>query len=245
MPDAVATQLQGQILDGQLEAGLDLPGERALAESLGVSRPTVREALRQLQQRGLVEIRQGGATTVRDFRRTAGLDLLPQLLRRTGRLNVALVADIMRARSAIGPQVARAAAEEVAEEVAGKGPGGADAVLQAAAVVRSADGAVAQQRAALSFWDAVVDLTGSMVYRLLFNGLRRAYEPTIDALAGVMAVEVGEAERYRSLAQAIAAADPDGAAAAAEVLLAAGRAAVQSVIDQLAETPRTADRSTP
>lgn len=38
---------------------------------------------------------------------------------------------------------------------------------------------------ALDLWDAVVDASGNVVYRLLFNALRRAYEPVMDVLAVV------------------------------------------------------------
>ena len=45
-----------------------LPSERRLAEVLGVSRPAVREALQRMAQTRLLDVRHGGATTVRDFR---------------------------------------------------------------------------------------------------------------------------------------------------------------------------------
>lgn len=253
VPEAVAAQLEQQILHGHLAVGTDLPGERALAEALGVSRPTVREALRRLQQQGLVDIRQGGATTVRDFRRTAGLDLLPRLLREGGRVDLDLVADVMQARTAIGPHVARAAADNAADDPAGAAAVSAAAEQVAAAVRQDATAAspdpdaaapphpngtaapdadpVAAQRAALACWDAIVDLTGSMVYRLLYNGLRRAYEPALEALAPVLAVEVGDGSRHLALARAIAAADPDAAEHAAAHLLDAGRRAVVAAID--------------
>ena len=53
-----------------------------------MSRPAVREALKRLSAVGLVEVRQGDSTTVRDFRRHAGLDLLPRLLLRAGELDL-------------------------------------------------------------------------------------------------------------------------------------------------------------
>ena len=52
--------------------GEALPSERRLAEVLGVSRPAVREALQRMTQTRLLEVRHGGATTVRDFRSTPG-----------------------------------------------------------------------------------------------------------------------------------------------------------------------------
>lgn len=52
--DDVVRQLHSRISDGGIEAGARLPSERALAEALGVGRPAVREALRELKARGLV-----------------------------------------------------------------------------------------------------------------------------------------------------------------------------------------------
>jgi DNA-binding FadR family transcriptional regulator len=55
----VAAQLEAEVLSGGLEPGTKLPSERELALRLGVSRPLVREALRSLVERGLVEISPG------------------------------------------------------------------------------------------------------------------------------------------------------------------------------------------
>ena len=62
----LAQGLQGLILAGALPGGAALPGERELAASLGVSRVTVRQALRVLQERGLLHRRQGSGTFVRE-----------------------------------------------------------------------------------------------------------------------------------------------------------------------------------
>ncbi|HEY8467261.1 MAG TPA: FadR/GntR family transcriptional regulator [Solirubrobacterales bacterium] len=56
--------IKGMILDGRLRPGDQLPSERALSEALGVSRPTVREAIRSLQAMNIVETRQGSGTFV-------------------------------------------------------------------------------------------------------------------------------------------------------------------------------------
>ena len=92
-------------------------------------------------------------------------------------------------------------------------------VAAAAAVAAAADDLVAAQRAALTFWDHVVDAADSIVFRLMFTMLRAAYEPALAALAPVMSAEVGNAEAYRALAAAVADGDPDEAAALARALL--------------------------
>lgn len=212
VPDEVFDQVVGEMLDGEFGAGESLPSERKLAEVLGVSRPAVREALQRLAQSRLVEVRQGGATTVRDFQRHAGLDLLPRLLLRGGQLQPAVARSILEARLAVGPGVAALASE--------RGDGALETRLVATvdALEASTDD-VERQRHALTYWDQVVDAADSLVFRLMFNNLRAAYEPALEVLAPAMAEEVGQVRSYRVLTAAIAASDPDTARAAADRLL--------------------------
>ncbi len=64
----VVQQLQSLISSGRLEPGDQLPSERALADQLAVSRTSVREALRILEARGMVEARPGHGLFVRGRR---------------------------------------------------------------------------------------------------------------------------------------------------------------------------------
>ncbi|EXG82775.1 FadR/GntR family transcriptional regulator [Cryptosporangium arvum] len=57
--DDVVDRVRGAILAGSIPAGERLPSERELAEQFGVSRATLREALRALEALGLIEIRVG------------------------------------------------------------------------------------------------------------------------------------------------------------------------------------------
>src|SRR6201990_476191 len=98
VPEDVFEQIIAEVLSGEMQPGQPLPSEPRLAEVLGVSRPAVREALKRLSAAGLVEVRQGDATTVRDFRRHSGLDLLPRLLIRAGELELSVVRRILEAR---------------------------------------------------------------------------------------------------------------------------------------------------
>lgn len=212
VPDEVFDQVVGEMLDGEFGAGESLPSERKLAEVLGVSRPAVREALQRLAQSRLVEVRQGGATTVRDFQRHAGLDLLPRLLLRGGQLQPAVARSILEARLAVGPGVAALASERGDDALETR------LVATVDALEASTDD-VERQRHALTYWDQVVDAADSLVFRLMFNNLRAAYEPALEVLAPAMAQEVGQVRSYRVLTAAIAASDPDTARAAADRLL--------------------------
>src|SRR5689334_4289736 len=200
VPDEVYDQLLGEMLGGDLAAGEPLPSERRLAEVLGVSRPAVREALQRLASAGYVDVRQGGSTTVRDFRRLGGLDLLPRLLVTGGRLDLAVARSILEARLHVGPKIAElAAARSGAAVVAGLRE-------DTRALAAETDG-VRRQRHALSYWDRVVAGADSITFRLMFNSMRAAYEPVLDALAVVMSAEVDRVEAYDALTDAIEAGD--------------------------------------
>ncbi len=62
--ERVAGQIEKRILDGELRSGDRLPTERDLAEQFHVSRTAVREAMKILAQKGLVDMRPGRGTIV-------------------------------------------------------------------------------------------------------------------------------------------------------------------------------------
>jgi GntR family transcriptional repressor for pyruvate dehydrogenase complex len=76
LPDQVFDQIASEIINGRYNVDDNLPAERKLVETFGVNRHVVREALKRLEQLGLIRISQGGGTKVLDFRRHAGLDVL-------------------------------------------------------------------------------------------------------------------------------------------------------------------------
>ncbi|GAB2647917.1 GntR family transcriptional regulator [Prescottella soli] len=212
IPDDVFDQLLDRVIGGVVEPGETLLSERRMAEALGVSRPAVREALNRIAAMGLVDVRQGGATVVNDLRRRGGLDLLPRLLVRGGEIDPAVAHSILEARLWNGPKVAELAAQRAPESTA-------DTLDDAVDALAATDDPVVRQRIALDFWDLIVDSADSITFRLMFNTLRTAYEPMLDALAVVMAAEVNEIDRYRSVVAAIRRRDPEGAFAAAHNLL--------------------------
>jgi GntR family transcriptional repressor for pyruvate dehydrogenase complex len=67
LSEEIVAQIQARISDGQLKPGDRIPSERELASALGVSRPSVREAIMMLDAMGLLEARQGGGTYVRSL----------------------------------------------------------------------------------------------------------------------------------------------------------------------------------
>jgi len=230
VPDAVFDQIIDDVVSGEFAPGEALPSERRLAEVLGVSRPAVREALQRMAQAGLVEVRQGDATTVRDYRRHASLDLLPRLLLPRGELDPRVARSILEARLHIGPKVAALAAERSGTSIG-------TPLRDCVDALESDTDPVARQRYALTFWDHIVDGADSIAFRLMFNSLRAAYEPALAALATVMSAEVDRIDNYRTLADAIVVGDPEAARRAAEDLLAPATGALHAVIRQLEEMP--------
>ena len=80
LSDVITEQLESMILDGTLLAGQKLPPERELALEFDVSRPSLREAIGNLQARGLVERKQGGGTFVNRNLNSAMTDPLMDLV---------------------------------------------------------------------------------------------------------------------------------------------------------------------
>lgn len=80
----VVEQIQEAILEGRIKAGDKLPSERELKETFNISRGTLREALRVLEQKGLIEIRLGvhGGAIVKQASTEPMLESLALMLRR-------------------------------------------------------------------------------------------------------------------------------------------------------------------
>lgn len=82
--DRVVQAIEDHIVGGRLQVGTRLPPEREFSEHLGVSRPVVREAVRILTTRGLLETRHGIGTTVRAISRAEVVKPLTLFIRSRG-----------------------------------------------------------------------------------------------------------------------------------------------------------------
>ncbi len=110
--EEVVEQIQRLILDGRLKPGDKLPAERELAEAFGVSRTSVRDAIRVLELTGLVEPRQGEGTVVRDLTPDSLINPLASLLLR----NSTLLAELLEVRRMLEPPIAARAATHASVE---------------------------------------------------------------------------------------------------------------------------------
>src|SRR3954463_9620079 len=114
--EEIVSQLRGLILRGDYAPGDKLPPERRLAEELGVNRASLREAIKSLEQMGLVKTRQGDGTRVLDFMRTAGVELVSHLIPVDGAPNLEMLGDVLEFRRFFGREVARQAALRATDE---------------------------------------------------------------------------------------------------------------------------------
>src|SRR4051812_13605806 len=101
LAEQATEHLREQIVSGQWPVGARLPGETALAASLGVGRSTVREAVRALSGAGLVRSRQGAGVFV--ISNEPDEDFGTRLRRAT-------VTDVYEVRAMVEVQAARLAA---------------------------------------------------------------------------------------------------------------------------------------
>lgn len=102
--EQVVQRLREHVTDSGLDVGDRLPAERELAERLGVSRASVRQAIVVLEVQGMVEVRHGGGTYLR--KRTLDSDPVDELVARKRRLP-----DVFDAREALETKLAELAAE--------------------------------------------------------------------------------------------------------------------------------------
>lgn len=113
--EAIAEILREEILRGTYEPGERLPAERDLAARLGANRSSVREALRGLEQMGLVSIRHGDGATVQGLDR-ASLEVVRHLLFLDGAVNRDVLAQVLEFHELLVTGAARLAVERASDD---------------------------------------------------------------------------------------------------------------------------------
>ena len=113
-PTTISARMSQLISDGALAPGERIPAERELSTVLGVSRATIREALRELELRGLIDRRRGRGTVVVETQRPEITSSLFGDIDPTTRA----LREVMDLRGVIEPPIAeRAATRATAEQV--------------------------------------------------------------------------------------------------------------------------------
>lgn len=204
--------LRQQILEGELAPGDRIPSERVLAEEFAVNRHAVREALKRLEQAGLVRITHGGATRVLDWRDSAGLEVLLDLARDPVDPPVEIVRSVLEMRASIGVDAARLCAGRAGEPERAQ----IERLGERARGLVNAGEPELLDQAFAEFWLAIVDGSGNIAYRLALNSL-------LAAMLGfgevANRIRPGDGTIIGRLGRAIGAGDPETTAELATHML--------------------------
>jgi GntR family transcriptional repressor for pyruvate dehydrogenase complex len=198
----VAAQIQRLVAEGRLKPGDKLPPERELAEVFGVSRTSVRDAIRVLETQGFVEARHGEGTVIREV----PIDAIVRPLADALTASKDLVADLFDMRKMLEPPLARVAAyRATAEDVAAL-----EEILerQAAKVARGETG---------------IEEDTSFHYRIALAAKNQVVQRMIDVIMDLLRESrvrslhgAGRGEKslegHRHILEAIRRRDPDAAA---------------------------------
>jgi GntR family transcriptional regulator, transcriptional repressor for pyruvate dehydrogenase complex len=112
--EQIVQQVEDSILQGQLKPGDQLPAERELAQCFGVSRTAVREAIKSLREKGLVEAYSGRGTFVTNGTSHAVRQSLDLMIRTNKQEGSAHLAGL---RLVLEPEIAGLAAQRMEEQL--------------------------------------------------------------------------------------------------------------------------------
>jgi len=219
---AVVRQIELLILRGILRPGERLPAERELSERLGVSRPSLREAIAELKKRGLLETRAGSGIYVSDC---LGSTFPPALIRLFATHDEALFDYIDFRRDMEGLAAERAARFGSATDL--KVVGAIFARMEAAHSKRNPD-----EEAALDaeFHLAIIEASHNVIMlhmmRSMYGLLREGVFYNRQVMFKQRTTRSALLDQHRAIHDALQARDPAGARAAVEAHLDYVRAAL-------------------
>jgi DNA-binding FadR family transcriptional regulator len=203
LADTAADSIRAEISAGRWAVGSRIPIEPQLAQLLGVSRGTVREAVKTLVSRGLLEVRQGSGTYVR-----SGFDPSSSLQK----MRLASLRDQFEVRRALEVEAARlAAVRHTARDLRRL-----HALLDKRGVPNAGeggDGGAAFIERDLAFHLAIVDVSGNLALAETCRFITGYIKETIASTMGTVLPEPDETA-HRAIVEGIASRDPDVAAAA-------------------------------
>jgi DNA-binding FadR family transcriptional regulator len=217
LTDSAAESLRAEIVSRRWGIGERIPNEAALADLLSVSRGTVREAVRVLVSRGLLDTRQGSGTYVRS---TVDASAALDRVKRSG------LRDQWEARAALDLEAARLAALRHT-------PADLDRmrVLLAERGSVADGGSEAFIRRDLAFHKAIVAASGNRAMMELYDFFTAAIAETIHATLDGELPEPDE-QAHAAILDAIAADDPDLAVAAVRAFMAPVLAELERLLTQ-------------
>jgi GntR family negative regulator for fad regulon and positive regulator of fabA len=200
----VEDRLIRAILDGTFPANSTLPGERDLAQQLGVTRPTLREALQRLAGDGWIEIHHGKPTRVRDVWTEGNLTVLAALVRHQAVMPATFVPQLLEIRGALAPLYGRLAVVHNADEVAAILNDLLDDLSDTPESFASTDWQLHHRLTVLS---------ANPIYTLMLNGFAGFYEDMARLYFCLEESRESSRRFYHDLREAAQAHDPDAAEA--------------------------------
>ncbi|MGC0418561.1 FadR/GntR family transcriptional regulator [Embleya sp. AB8] len=205
--EEVVAQIEEQIASGRLRAGDKLPGERALAGALGVSRPSVREAMRVLEAMGVLVANPGsGPEAGAILAGSAGPALTGVLGLHLGLANFA-VDDVVETRLLIESWAVRSAAHHAGE---------ADLARLRTIVAAMDEPDVSQARfneQDTEFHTAIAELSGNALVATFMHALRDTVRRHQRRAVAELGPDTAALRAdHRAILAAIEAHDPDAAA---------------------------------
>jgi GntR family negative regulator for fad regulon and positive regulator of fabA len=193
------------ILNGEYAPDSPLLAERELAVKLGVTRPTLREALQRLARDGWLEIHHGKPTRVRDFWTEGSLAVLDAIAQRQEEVTLEFITHLLETRVLLAPAYTRKAIERAAGEVTEFLSG----------IQELADTPAAFAEADLALHRLLTIKSGNPIFAMILNGFANLYEK----LAPVYFDNADARQRsrvfYRMLFKAARVGEPDAAEAIA------------------------------
>jgi len=223
--DRIAAGLREDILRGRYLPGQRLPAERELASRMSVNRGSVREALKQLEQLGLVEIRRGDGALVRPLHE-ASIEVIRDLLRSGDGLERRVLEEVLDVHEMLLAGAAALAVERLSDA----------ALTRARALVAELG---TPEHGALDFHlrvEALVEIAAEASGHLVLRIFQNTFQPAIiDGLRAIgpyfRSLEPDLGEAVRALDAALAARAPEAASAAVRAISKRARVRLTRALD--------------
>jgi DNA-binding FadR family transcriptional regulator len=207
LADTAADSIRAEISAGRWAVGSRIPIEPQLAQLLGVSRGTVREAVKTLVSRGLLEVRQGSGTYVR-----SGFDPSSSLQK----MRLASLRDQFEVRRALEVEAARlAAVRHTARDLRRL-----HTLLDKRGEFDPSDNGAGFIERDLAFHLAIVDVSGNLALAETCRFITGYIKETIASSLGSGSLPEPDEAAHRAIVEGIASRDPDVAAAAVRTFMA-------------------------
>ena len=203
--EQVVRAITERIVSGEFASGESLPSEAEMCADYGVSRSSVREALRVLAEKGLVEVRQGLGTRVRPPESWDFLDTMVLSVRRERGAMVAVIRDLLEARRMVEVEVAGLAAARARE---------ADLALLEASLETmrtSMDDPQRYAAADFAFHRVLLEATGNRVLVRMAEPIRELLEYSLQTTDSIPHVLERALNDHTAIYRAVRRRDVDGA----------------------------------